>query len=401
MIIRNPKFNPNDPQSQEYIFDRPTIINQNTGQLSDTLTGEDLKLSPDLNITNPDTISFPDVKNIPVTEPPQIKEEPTSTAGDLTSRLNELQNKLLGKPVAEQATITERTADFTRSLNELNTQIKLHQANALARQEEALKSGETLRFASGTAQNIARTDAIEAMKLSALAQGMQGNIMLAENQAKNAVETEFAKVKQDIQTARQNILNNYDTFTAAEKKRADATLLSLDEKDAFVARQTSDREQSYKLSIEAAKKGLTNIKLLTQIQNSNPLEAANLAAPYLAEKEKPLIKDFEVGGRLKRQVLDPMTGRVISETDLGEKGEDKTYTDKTLPGRIRQDIISTLTDKEGAKELGKELKLTDLMTIFPEVDRETLQSYMDDFYDYETLILEEGATKKKWYEFWK
>jgi len=164
-----------------------------------------------------------------------------------------------------------------------------------------------------------------------LAQGMQGNILLAEKQAKTAVEAEFGQILQDIQTARQNILDNYDTFTAAEKKRADATLLSLDEKDAFVSQNQEDKKQSYNLSIEAAKNGLTDTKLLTQIQNANPLEAANLAAPYLAEKQKTTFDTFErmVNGEKHtiRQVLDP-TGKVISEVDLGAKegGE--------VPGKI-------------------------------------------------------------------
>ena len=108
--IRNPKFNLNDPNSQEFIFDKPTVINQVTGQLSDTLTGEDLKSSPDLNITIPDAIPTPDVKNIPVTEPPKQPEQPISIANDLTSKLSELQTKLLGKPITKETAITERTA---------------------------------------------------------------------------------------------------------------------------------------------------------------------------------------------------------------------------------------------------------------------------------------------------
>ena len=332
-LILNPKFNPNDPSSQKFIFGEPTVINSQTGQLNTSMSpvsGEELKPSPNLNITNPPPIPEPDIKNIPVTTP-IVSPAPTTTGSDFNKKLEDLTSKLLGKPVAEAKAITEKTAGFEQSLNELNTQIKMHQANALARQEEALKSGETLRFASGTAQNVARTDAIEAMKLSALAQGMQGNILLAEKQAKTAVEAEFGQILQDIQTARQNILDNYDTFTAAEKKRADATLLSLDEKDAFVSQNQEDKKQSYNLSIEAAKNGLTDTKLLTQIQNANPLEAANLAAPYLAEKQKTTFDTFErmVNGEKHtiRQVLDP-TGKVISEVDLGAKegGE--------VPGKI-------------------------------------------------------------------
>mgnify|MGYP001564625674 CR=1 FL=1 len=295
-----------------------------------SISSASLSPSTPLNVQAPTPAPTPNIANVPVTTPSgatvdakgNITPPPAiAPASDLTSRLEDLQTKLFGKPSAEATAVNQATGGLYSSLNELNTQIKIHQANALAKQEEALKSGETLRYSTGLAGQVARTDAIEAMKLSALAQGMQGNILLAEKQAKNAVEAEFGQTIKDIQTARQNILNNYDTFTSAEKKRADATLLALNEKDAFVERGKADREQSYKTAVEAAKNGLTDTKLLTQIQNSTPDKALELASPYLKEKEKPIIKEFEVGGRLKRQVLDPMTGKVISETDLGAKEE--------------------------------------------------------------------------------
>ena len=157
----------------------PNSVIRDTAIPISTLTSQEVPL----NVQTPSPIPTPDIKNIPITTPP-VPPTPTPPTGptgsDFNRTLEDLQTKYLGKPAAETKAITEKTAGFEQSLNELNTQIKMHQANALARQEEALKSGETMRFASGTAQNVARTDAIEAMKLSALAQGMQGNILLAE-----------------------------------------------------------------------------------------------------------------------------------------------------------------------------------------------------------------------------
>jgi hypothetical protein len=85
------------------------------------------------------------------------------------------------------------------------------------------------------------------------------------------------------------------------------------------------------------------------------------------------------------------------------------YTEKDLPAEIRQDIIDTLQDKEGAKSLGREMTITDLIALFPDVSRETLQDYLDQFYDYEELIKEEGENngfgysktgEKSWFNFW-
>ncbi|MDD2904129.1 MAG: hypothetical protein PHU44_17015, partial [Syntrophales bacterium] len=67
-------------------------------------------------------------------------------------------------------------------------------------------------------------------------------------------------------------------------------------------------------------------------------------------------------------------------------GEDDTiYTEKNIPPTLIQDVIDTLTDKEGAKSLGRELSLIDMIKLFPNVDRKLLQDYMDEFYDYEQL----------------
>ena len=94
----------------------------------------------------------------------------------------------------------------------------MQQAKAIANQEKAMQQGETTGFASREAQNIARTDAIEALKLSALAEGMRGNIALAESQATQAINAKYAQIDKEIEDTKTNIYNNYDTMTPAEKK---------------------------------------------------------------------------------------------------------------------------------------------------------------------------------------
>ena len=103
----------------------------------------------------------------------------------------------------------------------------------------------------------------------------------------------------------------------------------------------------------------------------------------------------------RQQQLDYLYGDGDGDDDV------KNYTDKNMPPAIRQEIIDVFNDKEGAIELGKELTLTDLIGLFPEVERETLREYMDEFYDYETLTAEEEEGEglwqgiKSWFQFWK
>lgn len=201
--------------------------------------------SSPLNITPISPTPVPNIANIPITEPQKTTPEATNP---LIKSLEEFNAKLSSKESTLSAGISSATSSYESQLNEINKQIRMHQANALANQEKALASGETLSFASGEAQRVQRNDAIETLKLSALAEAMQGNITLAEKQAKRSIDAQFAQVENDSRAARQNIINNYESFTPAEKKRADATLATLNEKDAFVAREKENRTEIFKVT---------------------------------------------------------------------------------------------------------------------------------------------------------
>ncbi len=113
----------------------------------------------------------------------------------------------------------------------------------------------------------------------------------------------------------------------------------------------------------------------------------SLKEVQIEEEKKP--KSFSIvkkEGRNVRVGFDDM-GNIVSETDLGlaKKEGETIYTEKTIPPALRQDIIDTLTDKEGAKSLERELSLIDMIKLFPNVDRELLQDYRDQFYDYESM----------------
>ena len=87
------------------------------------------------------------------------------------------------------------------------------------------------------------------------------------------------------------------------------------------------------------------------------------------------------------------------EEDDDEDDEVKIYTDKNIPPSLRQDLIDTLTDEEGLKTFGKPLELTDLMRMFPNVERNTLQDYLDRFLV--EVEYEKPEGEKKWWQFWK
>lgn len=217
------------------------------------------------NITTPPTplvVTTPTPATIPPVPPPTVTPEKTTTpvttipsATDLNARLATLMGEKVGQPSALATGIEKATAPYTQALNELQQKSKMQQAQAVANQEAALKTGETTGFASREAQNIQRTDAIQQLVTNANIEAMQGNISLATTHATNAVNLEYAQKEKDIQAAKQNIYQNYDSFTPAEKKRADAMLLTLDNQDKFVAQQKEDKTAIYNTGVTAATNG--------------------------------------------------------------------------------------------------------------------------------------------------
>ncbi len=213
---------------------------------------------------------------------------PTQTpATSLTDKLANLFTSSKNKE-SDLATQTESaTAPYNQQLNEINTQIKTLQATAIQNQEKAARSGETTGFASREEQNVARTDAIQGLLLQAQAEGMRGNISLAETHVTNAINAKYADINKQIEDTKTNIYNNYDSFTAAEKKQADATLLRIDAQDAFV-KNAMDNDKTIQGIIQSAiKQGGENgnpvpTLILSQANKLNDAtQVTSLLAPYL------------------------------------------------------------------------------------------------------------------------
>jgi hypothetical protein len=248
------------------------------------ITSSAITPTPSLTVTPPTVVPVPDITGLaaaataPVT-PTTTPAKAPALADTLDTRITALRERLSGKDVETASRVNSATAQSEQQLNELNRMIGLQAAQTLADQEKALASGETVGFATGEAARVNRNNAVEALRLSALAESVRGNLALADRQARTAVDTEFAQIQKDLQTARANILKNYESFTPEEKKRADATLLSIDERDAFVAEQKKDRQTILGIAATAAANGLKDNLMLQKIANATtPIEATQIAS---------------------------------------------------------------------------------------------------------------------------
>jgi len=255
-----------------------------SGATINTITGELLAPAPTPVVAQVPPVITPSIQgdSIPVTEPQKVTPE---VGSEFTKELDISIARLLGKETEAAKRVTERVTPLETQLGEINKQIKMLQSQDLAIEAEAEKRGVLQPFAEGEAARAKRQNAIEVLKLSAQAEGIRGDITLAERQIKRAVDLEFVETERDIRIKRQNVIANYDSFTPAQKKRADALLLELDRQDAFVAEQKKNKEEIGKIVVKGAEAGADNPTLKRAEQAGTAIEAAQILAPFLAKKE--------------------------------------------------------------------------------------------------------------------
>lgn len=265
-------------------------------------------------VTPTPTAPIPPVAAAPATTPaPAPAPVAAAPVTDFTARLNDLTATAAGKTLDTAATKANATAPYEQQLNSINTQLATAQANAIAHQESAARAGETLGYASREQQAIARTDSIEVLKLQALQAGAQGNIALAEKHAQAAIDTKYGQVEQDIQTAKTNLYDHYDTFNAAEKKRADATLLRLDANDALVKQHKADETLIYNTANIAFANGADAATVQKMYDAPTPQAAALVGAKFMQD---PKAKYDLEAARLGNILTKANTAKVQRETSL-------------------------------------------------------------------------------------
>lgn len=253
------------------------------------------------NVTPVPEVIISDIASIPTEDIKieEVKEEPKT---DFIAQLEALTS---GTGIDAQAEIEKAEAPFQKQLIEINKQIRLQQAEALEAKEVALERGETLGFASLEAQKVQKQATFEALRLSAIAEALQGNITLAGNQAERAVNLEFAEQEQKIKTARKNIIDNFEEMTKAQQKRALRTLEDLDRQDAFVKDEKAESKELRDLEIKVAATGKASNAQLDELGKFDDIVEANVfASQFLKKAVTPIgektAKDFFTNTQIAR-----------------------------------------------------------------------------------------------------
>ena len=241
------------------------------------------------------------VASLPPVEPAVAPVNPISDTESLIAQLE-------GRNVDREANV--QTAEQTRELNEINKQIALHQARSLASEEEALtRTGGTTDFASLEARKVGRINAVKAMELNALAQAKQGNLQLARTLAEDSITEKYKQVETDLRKKINDIKNNYDSFTAVEKKQADALLTRYNAEDAFVKEKKDNEKALQTIGSTAAANGAP-LSLVQQAMATGDTVKANAMLAKYAKNPTEQRRDA-----LELRKLEAEVSKIEAETE--------------------------------------------------------------------------------------
>ena len=445
---------------QKEIQDIQSQMPELTQKVGEAISSANIQPSTEIPFKSPEESSVYDITKLNnYSTPPLEITEPEKKAQTLTEQLQALNLSLIGESAYKTEKETEQDiVGLTKTKTDLSNQLKILQNEALAipqqMQVEATGRGITAGGLKPLETARLRTNAIAALGVSAMLEAANGNLATANDLVDRAVKAKFDPIREEISAKMDNlnlILKSPD-YTIAEKNRAQAQLDIQNAKKDAADKAEAEQKGIWGIATTAAQNGADALALQKIQQAKTKEEALQIAqqagifkqigaGQYLGltgtqattfqtdlEVEITNVYSGKYGTKGAREqalarLQSKYPGLAVADLIYGNptKGIPATfpdgyenkiittgkkeiiYNEKTIKPELRQDVIDTLTDKEGAKTLGRELTLLDMIRLFPNVDQELLQDYMDQFYDYEELVKEEkgGEGEKKWWQFWK
>lgn len=181
-------------------------------------------------------------------------------------------------------TSKKELADLTAQLRSVNAEATAETLNLDKRGDPArLTAAHTL-----DAQNIEKDRTIKALRLSASIQAVQGNIDLANDQVKRAIDLKYNPLKNELEVLNKQLEFNYNSFSAAEKRRADKLKEANDIKLKELDIEKNKAEDWAKERNEALSNG-ASVKLVQQAETlreaGKEIDARALLAPYTGTKQ--------------------------------------------------------------------------------------------------------------------
>jgi len=249
-----------------------------------TITGDDLKPVQPIDFNEPEPITPFPVADLDTEVPKLELTAPETEAQGLTERLGDLNRQLVGETAFRAGEEeTQGLPELQKTQTDLSSQLKAIQSEAkaipLQLQQEATGRGITAGGLAPLQTARLRTNAIQALGVSALLEASKGNIGLAQQQVDRAVAQKFNPIREEINANinNLNLIIQSPEYSLAQKNRANEQLALQEERKTQLANEEANETEIKNLAITAAQSG-ADVQTLQAIQNAQtPEEALRIA----------------------------------------------------------------------------------------------------------------------------
>ena len=184
-------------------------------------------------------------------------------------------------------------------LQDINRQIASKTAefqNAITAQEGRVASASSIY---GRQALLQRQQASEVGGLSAIAQALQGNITLAQNTAKDAINVKYEPMENQLKQQLQQIEFLYNDLSRADQKKADSQTALLNERLRVMEEQKNTEENISNIVLTAAQNPNADINTLNAIRGAKTLDEAIL----IASGATPILTPAGLSGLTEDQII--------------------------------------------------------------------------------------------------
>ena len=242
--------------------------------------------------------------------------------------MTQLQNELAAQQAQQQALETRLTASQT-SANDLLAQIgqkgteyqselekynytaNVSQLQDVNKQIASLTAAYNQRITDnqgrpilnaiigGQESLLRRQQAAEVGGLSAIAQALQGNITLAQNTAKDAINVKYEPMENQLKQQLQQIEFLYNDLSRADQKKADSQTALLNERLRVMKEQKNTEENISNIVLTAAQNPNADINTLNAIRGAKTLDEAIL----IASGATPILTPAGLAGLTENDII--------------------------------------------------------------------------------------------------
>lgn len=260
--------------------------------------------------------------------------------------------------------------------------------------------------------NIERDRTIKALRLSSSIQAIQGNLSLANDQLDQTIKLKYEPLKNQIDVLNKQLEFNYQSFTASEKKKADALKLENDIKLKKIDAQ-QDLEKAWGTLKNTALANSAPMSIVNQAEAARAAGDENTARSLLAPYTGTRSNDVNGGGGGKSTFTTSQlnTGAAVSGLAIADfkalDDDTKNFfiNNKTRFNAQKKEIQDAIALEEDTNALEDEIRNMDI----PVIAQDQLIDYMQSLggqsksggSDNLSLVSRgDFQEKKPWWKFW-